>query len=81
VLNREPHTEGHIVSTGPYDDPTHALEFALAAQNDPPREFGSMDFENVELVESAKRPAPSFDQVRRSLRAKTIPSRNPGRKR
>jgi hypothetical protein len=69
VLNREPSTEGRVISTGPYDDPSHALQFSIAPQNDPPREWGTMDFENRELVESVERPAPSFDEVRASLSA------------
>jgi hypothetical protein len=77
VLGREPHTEGHVISTGPYDDPGHALQFAIAAQNDPPREWGTMDFENLDLVESAERPAPKFDEVRDRLRARGIPGHSP----
>lgn len=73
VLNRETHTEGRVISTGPYDDPDHALRYAIAPQNDPPREWGTMDFETVELVQSEHRPAPSFEELRESLRGQEKP--------
>src|SRR6266545_6104118 len=72
VLGREASTEGHVISTGGYDDPSHAMQFAIAAQNDPPREWGTMDFQNIDLVESPQRPAPSFDEVRESVRPKVV---------
>ncbi len=67
LLLREPSTEGNVIATGPYDDPGHALQYAIAAQNDPPRDAGSMDFQNLELVEANERPAPTFDEIRAEL--------------
>lgn len=68
ILNREPNTEGHVISTGPYDDPAHALRYGIASFHDPAREMGSMDFQNIDLIEG-ERPAPSFAALREALAA------------
>jgi hypothetical protein len=64
LIRQEPTTAGLEIATGPYDDANEAMTYGIAPEHDPPRQWGTMDFQNIELVERPTRPGPSWDEVR-----------------